>query len=191
MAKVPCAGLNAMLFTGCTVSTPASLLLWHLKAYFLACPASDWSKYSMATRPSTEPTAKPVPSGKQRTQRVWNRKDDSRSCSGNPASSLHVKMLSLFLFCPSQPRFFCPCEGMCQIAFLCTCLLVPSSLVSHPCSHPCSPCLAVEELLPCVDTIHRGRALVVCQSVVQCCTSGAGCFSRGAIWLGDAHLRMS
>ena len=49
------------------------------------------SKYSMATRPSTELRAKPVASGKQRTQRVWNLSELSRSCSGRPASSLHAR----------------------------------------------------------------------------------------------------
>eukprot|EP01018_Ginkgo_biloba_P036487 Gb_18317 [translate_table: standard] len=32
---------------------------WHLKAYLLAWPASDKSKNSKATRPSTDPTAYP------------------------------------------------------------------------------------------------------------------------------------
>ena len=57
----------------------------------ITCAESDGSKYSMATRPSTELSAKPVASGKQRTQRVWNLSELSRSCSGRPASSLHAR----------------------------------------------------------------------------------------------------
>eukprot|EP00287_Rhodomonas_sp_CCMP768_P027115 CAMPEP_0202849178 /NCGR_PEP_ID=MMETSP1389-20130828/79991_1 /ASSEMBLY_ACC=CAM_ASM_000865 /TAXON_ID=302021 /ORGANISM="Rhodomonas sp., Strain CCMP768" /LENGTH=38 /DNA_ID= /DNA_START= /DNA_END= /DNA_ORIENTATION= len=37
----------------------------------------------MATRPSMELSAYPVPSGYVRMHRVWNLSDDSRCCSGS------------------------------------------------------------------------------------------------------------
>lgn len=42
-----------------------------MKANLRAWASSERSKNSIATRPSTEPTAKPWPSGKQHTVRVW------------------------------------------------------------------------------------------------------------------------
>lgn len=51
-------------------------------------------KYSRATRPSTDPTAKPAPSGDARTTRVWCLSDDSCRVAGCPASRLQRRAKS-------------------------------------------------------------------------------------------------
>ena len=43
---------------------------WHLNAYFFAWTSSDWSKYSMPTRPSTDPSAYPVCKARYHTEQV-------------------------------------------------------------------------------------------------------------------------
>ena len=68
---MPKPGWNAIACTGYTRSSPVGARCrWHLNAKRAACAAGDGSRKSTATRPSVEPVAHPVPSGKARTTRV-------------------------------------------------------------------------------------------------------------------------
>lgn len=51
VANVLCVLWNAIEFTGNIFSTPFSLILWHLKAYFRFWTSGLGSRYSTATRP--------------------------------------------------------------------------------------------------------------------------------------------
>ena len=68
------------------------------------------SRYSMATRPSTEDSAKPWASGKARTQRVWAFRLLSRFCSTRPCSRLHTQRSRLSLM--MQLPWLGPVEGV-------------------------------------------------------------------------------
>lgn len=68
-----------------------------LNAYFFSCTSGAGSSISMATRPSTDATAKLAAPLKAATQRVWYLRLLSRCCSGT--SSLHFTHV-----CPKRSR---------------------------------------------------------------------------------------